>query len=97
MYVGVLNSDTKLPLSRMIMVMRKEKAFMIKSIVTDDPNLQVAIEATKPGHEYRISMVYKGGWKLGTVNRNITVTTDDSEQPQIVIPVLANVMSEPGK
>jgi hypothetical protein len=96
LFVGIVNGDTKLPVSRTISVLRKDRAFKVTGVKADDPLLETTLETVKDGHEYRIKMAYKGGWKMGNVSRKLTVSTDDPGQPTIDIPVLANVMAEVG-
>jgi hypothetical protein len=96
MFVGIVNADTKFPINRTLSVVRKDKAFKVIGVSVDDPSVNAAFETVKEGHEYKITMTCKGGWAAGTVNRKMKIKTDDPDQPEIEVAVLANVMARTG-
>lgn len=96
-YMGILTSQTRLPLSQIVTLTRRNAPFRILKVETDDPNLEVQQLSLRQDTEYRLTVVYRGGWPEGSVRRKITVHTDDSEQPKIEIPLLANVVANMGR
>jgi hypothetical protein len=96
MFVGVINAETKFPIKRTLSVMRKDRSFKVTGVTVNDPDVSALVETIKEGHEYRVTMECKGTWAPGTVNRKMKIKTDDPNQPEIEVPVLANVMARPG-
>lgn len=96
-YMGILTSQTRLPLSQIVTLTRRSAPFHILKAETDDPNLEVRQLSVRQNTEYRLMVVYRGGWPEGSVRRKITVHTDDAEQPKIEIPLLANVVADVGR
>lgn len=94
LYMGAISSRTTLPLSQTVMLLKRDGAFHIQKIDTDDPRLAVRQETVQDGAQYRLTVTYRGGWTTGSILSRVTVTTDDPRQPKVVIPVMANVFSD---
>src|SRR5581483_1747439 len=92
-FLGSIGPATTLPMNQIVTLQRREGTFNLKQIDTGDASLKVQQETVKEGQEYRLRLVYNGGWPAGIVQRKITVQTDDPRQPSIVIPVFANVQA----
>jgi hypothetical protein len=75
------------PQQAIITLLRPKGSFHLKSAAIDDPKLQAKLETVREGQEYRVTVSYLGGWPAGVVQRTLTMTTDDSKQPEIKIPV----------
>lgn len=95
MYIGSIKNDTKLPIVRSILVVGKAKPFKILEATCTDSNVTLAVAESKPGHEYKVTVTYAGGWPAGMINRMIVLKTDDPTQPAIEIPIMANVLTTP--
>jgi uncharacterized protein DUF1573 len=86
---GTLSS----PQQSLVTLMRQKGPFHVKAVSADDPKLEAKLEPVREGQEYRVTVSYTGGWDVGTVQRTLTITTDDPKQPEIKVPVHAIVQS----
>jgi hypothetical protein len=96
-YMGILTAQTHLPLSQIVTLTRRSAPFRILKVEIDDPHLEVQQQTVRPDMEYRLTVIYRGGWTEGSVRRKIIVHTDDAEQPRIEIPLVANVVATTGR
>ncbi len=71
-------------------VSRPGQPFKIKGVASTDSNIVAKAEPTKNG-EYRILVTLKGKLTPGNLTANIIVSTDDPNQPPIVVPLSAFV------
>jgi len=92
-FFGAINSATPLPVERVVTVSRSDKGFQVKKFEVDDPNIEVRHEATEDGKQHRFILRYKGGWQPGTVRKNLLIETDDPQQAQLRVSLMANVLS----
>jgi hypothetical protein len=90
-YLGNITPQTVMPVNQIVTLSRREGTFKVKSVKTDDPNLEITQEALQNGSQYRLALKYKGGWAAGAVRRKITIETDDPRQQTIEIPVMATI------
>lgn len=91
-YMGTITPQTVMPVNQIVTLSRREGSFKIQTVQIDDPNIEVRRETLQEGSQYRLMLVYKGGWQPGQVRRKLTVQTDDPRQPMIEIPVMATVV-----
>jgi len=92
-FFGAINSATPLPIERVVTVSRSDKPIQIKRFEVDDPNIEVRHEVSEDGKLHRFTLRYKGGWQTGTVRRNLTIETDDPQQPTLRVSLMATVLS----
>jgi predicted Zn-dependent protease len=92
-FFGAINSATPLPVERVVTLSRSDKGFLVKRFEVDDPNIEVRHEATEDGKQHRFTLRYKGGWQTGTVRKNLLIETDDPQQAQLRVSLMANVLS----
>jgi predicted Zn-dependent protease len=93
-FFGAINASTPLPVERVVTVSRADKGFQVKRFEVDDPNIEVRHEATEDGKQHRFILRYKGGWQqTGTVRKNLLIETDDPQQAQLRVSLMANVLS----
>ena len=92
-FFGAINSATPLPVERVVTLSRSDKGFQVKRFEVDDPNIEVRHEATEDGKQHRFILRYKGGWQTGTVRKNLLIETDDPQQAQLRVSLMANVLS----
>jgi hypothetical protein len=48
---------------------------------------------TADGKQHRFVLRYKGGWQTGTVRKNLLIETDDPQQAELRVSLMANVLS----
>lgn len=70
---------------------RPGRPFKILSLSADSKNVSVSSEPTKTPGEFRVDVAYDGKASKGDYHATISVRTDDSKQPLIEVPVVANV------
>ncbi|MCC6443122.1 MAG: DUF1573 domain-containing protein [Armatimonadetes bacterium] len=93
-YMGNITSATRLPVTQILTLIKKEGAFHIRQVTSSDANLQTEMETLRDGSQYRISVTYNGGWQAdASIRSMVIVETDDPRQPRIEIPVIASVAS----
>jgi hypothetical protein len=92
-FFGAINSATPLPVERVVTLSRSDKGFQVKRFEVDDPNIEVRHESTADGKQHRFILRYKGGWQTGTVRKNLLIETDDPQQAQLRVSLMANVLS----
>jgi hypothetical protein len=90
-YLGNITPQTVMPVNQMITLSRREGSFKLKSVKSDDPNLEVVQETVQNGTQYRLALKYKGGWTAGAVRKKIIIETDDPRQATIEIQVMATI------
>ena len=95
-FFGAIGSATPLPVERVVVLSRSDKAFEVKRFEVDDPNIEVKHESSADGKQHRIILRYKGGWTQGTVRRTLTIETDDPQQAQIRVNLMATVLPAGG-
>jgi hypothetical protein len=95
LYLGALPVKLKEPIERSIILVRHGGRFAVKAVTCDDPAVRVAYTTVRAGEYYKVSVRYAGGWPTGWVQRRIVVETDDSRQPQIIVPLTARVGDQP--
>lgn len=91
-YFGAISSATPLPIERVVVLSRSDKAFEVKRFEVDDPNIEVKHESSDAGKQHRIILRYKGGWTQGTVRRTLIIETDDPQQAQLRVNLMARVL-----
>jgi len=91
-FMGTITPTSSLPVAQTVTLIRREGAFHPQKVRSEDPNLEVKQETLQDGSQYRLTVIYRGGWPAGTVRSKITVETDDPKQAKIEIPVIASVM-----
>jgi hypothetical protein len=90
LYWATMPSDRR-TMQDEIMLRKRGGRFAIRSVHSDDPALRATVETVEAGTQYRVVVVYSGGWKPGNVRQQLTIETDDLFQPVITIPVQATV------
>lgn len=95
-YFGAISSATPLPIERVVVLSRSDKAFEVKRFEVDDPNIEVKHESSDAGKQHRIILRYKGGWTQGTVRRTLIIETDDPQQAQLRVNLTARVLPAGG-
>ncbi len=92
-FFGAINSATPLPVERVVTLSRRDRGFNITRFEVDDPNIEVRHEASEDGKQHRLILRYKGGWTQGNVRKTLRVQTDDPNQQELTINLMANVLS----
>ena len=67
------------------------KSFKIKKVTTDWPHLTFSMYPNADETEYHVDATYDGKAQPGPVLGDVTIETDDKDQPQITIPIRANI------
>lgn len=87
-YLGEIPKSTNLG---MFILSKPEVPFKITKIETDNPHIKATFKPLKGEWEYRIDVEISSKVDFGFLNANIIVTTDDPNQPQVVVPLEAVV------
>jgi hypothetical protein len=95
LFYGLVPKEMNEPRQAAVTISRQKGGFHVKEATVDDPKLQAKLETVRDGGEYRITVVYGGGWEPGIVRKTLTITTDDPQQPVITIPIQAVVQVDP--
>jgi hypothetical protein len=83
------------PQQAILLIMRPKGPFHVKEVKVDDPKLQAKVEPVQDGQQYRVTVSYTGGWDAGSVERMLTVATDDPKQPEIKVPIHTFLQNAP--
>lgn len=75
----------------MFILSKPEIPFKITKIETDNPNVKATFRALKGDWEYRIDVQIDSKIEYGFLNASIIISTDDPNQPQVVVPLEAVV------
>ena len=67
------------------------KSFQIKKVTSDWPHVTFDFYPEGDGTTYRIQATYDGKAPVGPVLGNVTIETDDKDQPTITIPIKATI------
>lgn len=92
-FLGLVAPSTQLPVVQDVTLTRKNGTFNVLKAECDDPAVKVEIHPVRAGQEYRLKISYAGGWPSGLNRKVVKVTTDDKYQPNLEIPVQANVVA----
>jgi hypothetical protein len=66
---------------------RPGKAFKVVGVNLTETYLEAHIEPGKDDTEYRLVVEYKGKAPKGVFRALVKVTTDDPQQPEVLVPV----------
>jgi hypothetical protein len=91
LYLGAISPATKLPVTQVVTLSKREGKFRVTKVESSDPNLEVRDETVQEGSQYRLTVTYRGGWPAGAARAKLMIETDDPRQPRLEIPVIANV------
>lgn len=91
-FFGAIGSATPLPIERVVTLTRSYKGFQVKKFEVDDPNIEVKHESDPEGKQHRFILRYKGGWAQGTIRRTLRIETDDPQQAEIRVNLMANIL-----
>lgn len=95
-FFGAIGSATPLPIERVVTLSRSDKSFQVTKFEVDDSNIEVKHESDAEGKQHRLILRYKGGWTQGTIRRTLTIETDDPQQAQIRVNLMANILPAGG-
>lgn len=90
-YLGVIPPKPPEPLARIVMLSRHSGPFRVLRISSSDQNIRAEFVKVQGAGAYRITVRYSSGWQPGWVQQLLTVETDNTRQPRLLIPVLARV------
>jgi len=91
-FFGAIGSATPLPVERVVTLTRSDRGFQVKRFEVDDPNIEVKHESDPEGKQHRFILRYKGGWAQGTIRRTLRIETDDPQQSEIRVNLMANIL-----
>lgn len=91
-FFGAIGSATPLPVERVVTLTRSDRGFQMKKFEVDDPNIEVKHESDPEGKQHRFILRYKGGWAQGTIRRTLRIETDDPQQSEIRVNLMANIL-----
>lgn len=86
-----LGEVKKEPTRAWILVTRPGRPFKVKSVTSDHPAFQASVEQIGTGDNHKVIVVFSGKADIGPISATIKVTTDDPEQPTLLIPVQGTV------
>ncbi len=92
LYFGAIGPQHQVPMTQIVTVSKRDGTFRVKSATCDDRNLEIRQEAVREGSQYRLVIIYRGGWPEGLVKRTIQIETDDPKQPTIAVMLQATVL-----
>lgn len=87
---GHLRLDGPTPVIRLLTLSRRQGAFRVVRVETNDPALKVTVLPDATPTYCELEVAYLGGWRQ-QVEGKIVVYTDDPRRPQIEIPYTAEV------
>jgi len=86
-YVHFGNVTSGQVVEREVDISKRKGTFNIKTITSTNPHVSAEIETppVEPGRRYKLKLRYDGKAEAGALQGQVTILTDDPEQPQLTL------------
>lgn len=88
---GHLRPDSATPVTRLLSLSRRQGAFRVLRVETEDPALRVTVQPDATPRYCELEVAYRGGWTSQQIEGKIVIHTDDPSRPRIEVPYSAEV------